>query len=150
MIPSVGQIMRTINNYFESGYRATSYTVNGGRLMPDDLLAPGMYIAITGSVFHDGVWKLGEGLTLLDLPENDPDETFFGRVTFLRPPRDFLETCEAIAEFAKKTPVGGLQSESFGEYSQTRANGKNGGILTWQEAFTDALAPYRRMFTEVF
>lgn len=150
MNSSVGQIMRSINNFFESGYRATSYTVKGGKLLPDDLLAPGMYIAITGSIFHDGAWKLGEGLTLLDLPEGNPDETFYGRVWFLHPPREFLETCKAIAEFAQKTPVGGLQSESFGEYSMTRANGKNGGILTWQEAFADALTPYRRMYTEVF
>lgn len=149
MPPSVGQIMRSINNFFESGYRATSYTVEGGRILPDDLLTPGMYIAITGSVFHDGVWKLGDGLTLSDLPEGTPNETFFGRVYFLHPPKEFLETCEEIAEFAQKTPVGGLQSESFGEYSQTRASGKNGGILTWQEAFADALAPYRCMFTEV-
>lgn len=149
MTPSVGQIMRSINNFFEIGYRATSYTVKGGKLMPDDLLAPGMYIAITGSVFHDGVWKLGEDLTLLDLQEDTPGETFYGRVYFLHPPKEFLETCKAIAEFAQKTPVGGLQSESFGEYSMTRANGKSGGILTWQEAFADALTPYRCMYSEV-
>jgi hypothetical protein len=43
-----------------------------------------------------------------------------------------------------------LQSESFGEYSMTRASGKNGGLLTWDEQFQDALTPYRRMFSEVF
>lgn len=150
MTVSVGQVMRSINNFFESGYRATTYTITDGAISPSELLSPGMYIAITGSVFHDGVWKLGEGLTLLDFPEHDPKETFYGRVYFLHPPKEFLETCQSIAEFAKKTPVSGLQSESFGEYSMTRANGKNGGILTWQEAFADALTPYRRMYSEVF
>lgn len=147
---SVGQVMRSINNYFESGYRATTYSITGGSISPDDLLAPGMWIAITGSVFHDGVWQLDEWLGLKDLPNSTPDETFYGRVWFLHPPVDFLSTCEQIAEFAQKTPVSGLQSESFGEYSMTRANGKNGGVLTWQEAFADALTPYRRMYTEVF
>lgn len=150
MTVSVGQVMRSINNFFESGYRATTYTITGGVISPGELMAPGMYIAITGSVFHDGVWKLGEGLTLLDLPASTPEETFYGRVWFLHPPADFLSTCQSIAEFAQKTPVSGLQSESFGEYSMTRANGKSGGVLTWQEAFADALTPYRCMYSEVF
>lgn len=147
---SVGQVMRNVNNYFESGYRATSYTITGGSISPDDLLAPGMWIAITGSIFHDGVWQLDEWLGLKDLPHSVPDETFYGRVYFLHPPADFLALCERIAEFDRKTPVGGLQSESFGEYSMTRASGKNGGVLAWQEAFADALRPYRNMFSEVF
>lgn len=149
MIVSVGQVMRNINNYFESGYRATSYTIAGGSLSPGDLLAPGMWIAITGSVFHDGAWRMDERLGLKDMPNSTPDETFYGRVWFLHPPAEFLETCKKIAEFAKKTPAGGLQSESFGEYSMTRASGKNGGVLTWQEAFADDLRPYRKMYTEV-
>lgn len=150
MTVSVGQVMRSINNFFESGYRATTYTITGGAIKPGELLVPGMYIAIVGSVFHDGVWKLGEGLTLSNRVCGTPDETFYGRVYFLHPPAEFLALCNSITEFVEKTPTGGLQSESFGEYSMTRASGKNGGVLTWQEAFSDALAPYRRMFSEVF
>lgn len=149
MTVSVGQVMRSINNFFESGYRATTYTIKDGQLLPHELFADGMYIAITGSVFHDGVWQLGENGYLRDYPEMVSNETFFGRVYFLHPPRDFMKLCADISEFAQKTPVGGLQSESFGEYSMTRANGKNGGILTWQEAFADALKPYRCMYSEV-
>lgn len=147
---SVGQVMRNVNNYFESGYRATSYTITSGSISPNDLLAPGMWIAITGSIFHDGVWQLDDWLGLKELPHGTPNEKFYGRVYFLHPPAEFLETCKNIAEFAEKTPAGGLQSESFGEYSMTRASGKNGGVLTWQEAFADALTPYRRMYSEVF
>lgn len=146
---SVGAVMRWVNNYFETGHRATTYRVEEGRISPGSLLAPGMHIAISGSIYHDGVWKLGNSLQLLGEPEGLPDETFFGRVYFLRPPMDFLNLCEEIAEFVKKTPVNGLQSESFGEYSMTRANGRTGGILTWEEAYADRLVPYRRMFTEV-
>lgn len=147
---SVGQVMRSVNNFFESGYRSTNYTITGGVLSPNDLLAPGMWIAITGSIFHDGVWQLDDWLCLKDLPQCTPDEKFYGRVWFLHPPAEFLAVCNRIAEFVQKTPVGGLQSESFGEYSMTRASGKNGGILTWQEAFSDELRPYRNMFSEVF
>ena len=149
MTVSVGQVMRSINNFFESGYRAANFTISGGAITPAGSFAPGMYIAITGSIFHDGVWKLGQNLTLLDLPEGAPNETFYGRVWFLRPPADFLSICARIDEFAQKAPVNGLQSESFGEYSQTRAGGRNGGVLTWQEAFADELRPHYRMYSEV-
>lgn len=150
MAMTVGQIMRSINNFFESGYRATSYSIAGGVLSPPELLRPGMYIAIAGSIFHDGVWKLGEGLTLEGRKPETPDERFYGRVWFLHPPADFLAACEDIIKFAENTPVSGVQSESFGEYSQTLATGKNGGVLTWQEAFSETLKPYRNMYTEVF
>lgn len=150
MAMTVGQIMRTINNFFEHGYRATNYSIAAGVLSPQELLRPGMWIAITGSIFHDGVWQLGEGCTLGERSAGLTDEKFFGRVWFLHPPASFLETCKRISEFVEKTPVSGVQSESFGEFSQTAASGKNGGVLTWQEAFEDDLRPYRSMYTEVF
>lgn len=146
---SVGQVMRSIHNFFESGYRATSYTITNGVISPGELLAPGMYIAIVGSVFHDGVWKLGNGLTLTDHPESAPNETFYGRVWFLHPPKDFLDTCADIARFSAETPVSAVQSESMEPYSVTYKNGKNGGVLTWQEAYADELRPYYHMFSEV-
>lgn len=146
---SVGQVMRSINNYFETGYRAANYAIAGGVISPGDLFAPGMYIAITGSIFHDGVWRIGDGQILADHPVGAPDEKFYGRVYFLHPPKEFLETCASIAEFDEKKPATGVQSESFGEYSVTHKSGKNGGVLTWQEAFADSLRPYYRMFSEV-
>lgn len=146
---TVGQVMHSLRNFFESGYRATNYTIENGAIAPDDMLVEGMYIAITGSFFHDGVWKLGEGCTLEGVNAELPRETFFGRVWYLQPPADFLNLCERIAEFAQNTPVTDVQSESFGAYSVTHKSGKNGGILTWEEAFENELQPYRRMFTEV-
>ena len=146
---SVGAVMRHVNNYFESGYRATTYSIEGGKLSPTEVFAPGMYVAISGSLFYDGVWKLGDEFELVWRKEGTPNETFFGRVWYLQPPADFLNLCEKIAEFARNTPVTDVQSESFGAYSVTHKSGKNGGILTWEEAFENELQPYRRMFTEV-
>lgn len=147
---SVGAVMRHVNNYFESGYRATTYSIEDGKLTPSSVFAPGMYVAISGSLFHDGVWKLGDEFELVGRKEGTPNETFFGRVWFLHPPADFLALCEEIAKFDENTPVNGVQSESFGVYSVTHKNGKNGSVLTWQEAFADVLRPYRSMYTEVF
>lgn len=150
MSVSVGSLMRAVHNFFETGYRATTYTVRGGVISPADVFTPGMYIAVTrDSVFYSGVWRMGDGGKLEGIPEGLPDETFFGRVYMLHPPADFLDLHGRIAEFEQKTPNGGYQSESFGEYSYTRASGKSGGVLGWQEAFADDLRPYRRMFTEV-
>ncbi len=146
---TVYEVMRHINNFFERGYRATEYTITGGALEPADLLRPGLWVCITGSFYHDGAWRIDADLRLEDLPENTPDETFTGRVWLLAPPPAFLALCDEIAEFVQKNSVTPYQSESFGEYSYTKAQGKGGGILSWQEAFADRLQPYRHMFTEV-
>lgn len=147
---SVGAVMRHVNNYFESGYRATTYSIEEGKLSPSSIFAPGMYVAISGSFYHDGVWKLGEELALEGHREGMPNETFFGRVWFLHPPAEFMDVCEEIAKFAENTPVLGVKTESFGEYSVTHSSGKNGGVLGWQEAFADRLRPFVSMFSEVF
>lgn len=149
MTANVETVMRGVNRYFAAGYRATEWRFADGSLEPAELFAPGMWVAVSGSIFHDGVWQLDDWLGLKDMKPGTPDETFFGRIYFLKPPQDFLELCERIADFEKETPAGGLQSESFGEYSMSRASGKNGGVLTWQEAFADELRPYRQMFAEV-
>ena len=60
----------------------------------------------------------------------------------------FVELANRIAEYATKTPITAVVSETFGAYSRTLAQGKN-GVLTWQEAFANEINPYRRMFTEV-
>jgi hypothetical protein len=144
---TVADVMRHLNNYFETGYRKTDFSITGGVLSPGECLHPGSYIAVEGSCFHNGVWKLGTGLTLEG--NTEPDETFNGKVWFLSPPKDFLALCKDVADFAEKTPVGAFQSETFEDYSYTRATGQNGAVLGWKEAFASSLSPYRKMFTEV-
>lgn len=147
---TVADVMRHVNNFFETGYRGTTYTISGGALEPNDVLCPGMWIYISGSLFYDGVWRLGEGMVLEDAPDASPTDTFYGRIWFLAPPADFLALCDEIGEFRKKNAVSPFQSESFEDvYSYTRAQGKNGGSVSWEGAFADRLRPYRRMFTEV-
>lgn len=143
MAVTVGSVMRTVNNFFERVRYEGQFTIEGGRIsLPVDL-PDHAFIAIIGSAFHDGVHDMH---TDYALPA--PDETFNGIVYVLQPPVGFLMLCEEIAKYDEKTPVGALQSESFGNYSYTRASGQN-GVKTWQEAFAAQLRPYRRMFTEV-
>lgn len=145
----VHRVMRECRNFFETGYLKTTFLIEGGAISPSELFRPGLYIAIEDSFYHNGVFRVGEGGVLEGVPAGVFDETFTGRVYFLHPPSGFLSLCEEIAAFVEKTPKGAYQSESFGAYAYTRASGKNGGVLTWQEQFSEPLNEYRRMFTEV-
>lgn len=138
MAVSIAAVMRFVNNYFERAYIDGTFTISGGVLSP----APSApYVAIEGSAWHGGVYRI-------DQLREQPEETFAGRVWALQPPDDFVRLCEEIAQYDADNPTGALQSESFGEYSYTRASGQN-GVIGWQTAFAARLWPYRRMFTEV-
>lgn len=145
----VYRVMKECRNFFETGYVKSTFTINGGMLTSSRLFPQGAYIAIEGSVFYTGVYRMAADGVLEGIPVDSFPETFTGRIWFLRPPAGFLQLCKDVAEFDEKTPKGAYQSETFGEYSYTRAGGKNGGTLTWQEHFSGALAQYRNMFTEV-
>ncbi len=135
---SIAAVMRHVHNYFERGFIDGEFTVSGGVLNP---MPRAPYVAITGSVWHDGVYRIDE-------LREQPEETFVGRVWALHPPDDFIRMCEQIATYDEQNPAGALQSESFGEYSYARASCQN-GVIGWQTAFAQQLVPYRRMFTEV-
>lgn len=145
----VYRVMKECRNFFETGYLKAAFTISGGAISPASMMPEGSYIAIEDSMYHNGVFRVGTSGALEGVPEGVFDETFTGRVYFLRPPAGFLALCGEIAQFAEKTPVGAFQSESMGAYSYTRASGRNGGVMTWQEHFAPQLNEYRRMFTEV-
>lgn len=138
MAVSIAAVMRHVRNFFERGCIEGEFTVSGGVLTPAPR-AP--YVAIEGSAFNDGVYRIDE-------LKKDQDETFIGRVWCLHPPEDFVSLCKEIATFDEKNPAGSMQSETFGEYSYNRATA-NGNVQGWQMAFAQQLIPYRRMFTEV-
>lgn len=147
MAISIEAVMRRVKNFFtrrgEQPYSG-EISITGNVLTP----APSaLWVAIRGSLYHDGVYQCVNGY-LQGVPEGRPDETFVGVVWQLYPPDDFLALCEEINSYDQKNPVGAYQSESFGDYSYTRGTG-SGGVMTWEQAYASALAPYRRMFTEV-
>ena len=143
MAVSVAAVMRQINNFFEVGRIDGTFAISGNAIAP----SPGSpWCCIAGSWFHDGVWQMCGG-KIDGLPENLPDEEFDGRVWLLKPPRDFLDLCEAISAYDDKNPTGAMLQEKFGNYSYMR--NQNTACQTWQDAFRSQLAPYRRMYTEV-
>lgn len=152
----LGEVMKSINNYFEVSYMDKEFTIDDdGTLSNSSWLKYGQWIAVTGSIFHNGVWKFEDSkLSRMTLDADEeihvlPGETFEGRIWSLAPPMQFIETCKQIGEFAAKMPVGALASESFGAYSHSYQRSATGGVVTWNEQFKNALDTYRHMFTEV-
>ena len=142
MLYTIAAVMQEVHNHFVQAKIDGTISISGGVVSPE-VDAP--YAYIKGSKFHDGFWEIA-GTSLVG--DNHPGETFNGCIWLLNPPNDFLALCAKVAEFEAKTPAGALQSESLEGYSYTLASGKN-GVLTWQEAYSSKLRPYRRMFSEV-
>lgn len=145
MAVSLGAVMAYCRNYFERGFVEGDFTIADGRISPD---VKTLYVYISGSAYHDGVYRLIDGM-IAEPQACMPDESFHGRVWMLHPPSAFMELFCNIEQYDQKNPVGALQSESFGEYSYTRASTNQGGAHGWQGAFAGQLARYMRMFTEV-
>lgn len=141
MAVTIGSVMRHCRNYFEAGYLDGEFDIVNGELL-SPAFSDGRFIAIQGSAFNDGVHRQGDGRMI--------DESFEGRVWVLSPPADFVQLCREIAEYDEKNPAGALQSESFGNYSYTRAgDSSTGGAATWQSAFQRRLAMYQKLTSEV-
>lgn len=134
-------VLRYLNNWFlvPDGIHDGAYTIEGGGIaLP--FLAAGQCFRIVGSVFNDGVYQYpAHGLT---------QESFDGSVWALAVPKYVTELAEEIEAWQEKNAGIALNpytSESFGGYSYSRATGKNGGALTWQDAFAAQLTPYRKL-----
>ena len=140
----IEKVMKHIRNFFEVGYVDGDFEITAnGEILPSDGLN-GQYIAIEGSTYNNGVHVLNDDKSI----ECEHAERFTGRVWILHPPKAFVELCEQIEEYNKKTPVSAFVSESFGGWSGTRATGSH-GVMTWHDAFANELSDYRKMFTEV-
>lgn len=146
MIPTVGDVMREVRNYFVRTIHADTWTIRSDCLLNADPLPCGAWIAITGSDHHDGVYQLAEDRRL---HVDGPDETFTGTVYQLAPSVEFLALCGQIAAWCAVQPKDGLKRESFGGYSREAAYSADGKPLTWQQCFRCDLQRYRRMYPEV-
>ena len=99
-------------------------------------LNDGQYFLIEGSKYNNGVYIVGK--------DTLADESFYGVITLLAPPKDFLETVSEIEKFESENVKSAFTSESFGGYSYTKAQGKNGPV-TWREVFASELSIWRKI-----
>ena len=143
MTIKVSDVMRHVRNHFIQSASTGSFRQQNSVLTPStgaaDDFAPGMWVAIVSADGPQGVFQLTDQGGLADTP----DITFTGTVYVLNPPADFLRLCGDIACWAAANPDPAVSGEKLGEYSVSRR------AVTWESAFALALAPYRRMFSEV-
>ena len=144
------QICAEIRNYFsdENDRIIGDFQIVGGNITPLVSLLENQYFRIVGSVFNDGVHKYGDSTDILiDEPE------FHGAVWLMSVPKDLIDLADEIKDWQTKNAdvlASPYQSESFGGYSYSKANGgtsAGGGTVNygWQNAFASRLNRYRKI-----
>ena len=140
MAVTIASVMRHCRNYFERGYFDGEITIQNGAFT-SLALADGRYIAISGSAYNDGVYKIGT--------DTMTDEVFTGRVWLLSPPADFVALAEEIRAWDEKNAPSVYTAENFGEYSYSRAGDGAGGVATWQSVFSARMRNYQKLSSGV-
>lgn len=135
-----------LNNHFVHSKASGNYAIVGKTItLPQ--IKDGQYFRIIGSVFNDGVHKY---------PATDlVDEEFKGAIWGMAVPQTVIALCSDIeawqAAFGGATSPSNspYQSESFQNYSYTKASGSDAtdgaDKSTWQGAFASRLNKYRRL-----
>ena len=140
------KILAYLKNYFYRFGEKGVYTIADNQIEVRGNYVAGQYIRITGSLLNDTVVKV-ESVedNVLTLTEAI-NEVFDGVIYSLAIPRDLIGLVEEIKAYEKDTPKGGYISESFGNYSYSKATGENGGVADWKDVFKSELKPYRKIF----
>ena len=134
-------LCKELRNWFCTGRYFGKFTIEDGALLTD-VLQPGQWFRICGSVFNDGVYMYPtEALT---------DETFDGAIWAMAVPPAVIALSEEIDQWRKKyetvDAMSPYQSESFGGYSYTKGTTASGGSgATWQQAFKARLNQWRKI-----
>lgn len=129
-------ILKHIHNFFPVSNHEGAYKIENGAISLD-FIKENQYFLIEGSVFNDGVYKYPvDTLT---------DEEFKGCITALAIPNEFIQLVDEIQAYVAKNERTGLQSESFGGYSYTKATGANGTQADWQDVYRQRLSVWRKI-----
>ena len=132
-------ICAEIRNYFVKSVHRGTFEIKDSSVDLSQILAPGQYFRIIGSVFNDGVYQYPcRGLT---------DESFTGEVWAMAIPPALIALADEIKKYeesdaAKPSPY---TSESFGGYSYTKATGSGGVPIGWRKVFGSQLNRWRKI-----
>lgn len=145
------EVMRYVNNRFDRdkdgiaiGSLNGEFQASGGEMFVPGL-KDGQWFWIEGSDLNDGLHQY---------PADDlEDETFEGRVVFLRVPKALQELAADIETWCDenaKVIDNPYSSESFGGYSYSKATGggsqgNENPAAAWQLQFGARLRPYRKL-----
>lgn len=130
-------ILNHLHNWFpiRGAARAGTFEIVSGAFANVDFLKDGQYFRVKGSVFSDGLHQYPAF--------NLADETFDGEIWPLAIPVQVIELAEEIEQWRDKNPETGKISESFENYSYTRAS-SGGEVVGWQRVFASRLNHWRK------
>lgn len=138
-------ILIYLHNWFpiKGAARCGEHEIVSGELQAD-YLKPGQYYRIKGSVFNDGLH-----IYPCDEPDCMLDEVFTGEVWPLAIPKAVLEIADEIKAYRDENPDTDKVSETFADYSYTRAQTTKDGTSTaggWMAVFGPRLRVWRRPY----
>lgn len=145
----LSKLCKELNNWFDRGQPRIRGTIEirDGKIINDSfisLIQNKQYFRIVGSVFNDGVYQNIDSLELTD-------EIFTGAVWLMAIPKDVIDLATEIDAWITEygdTVNSPFQSESFGGYSYSKANGSSssGSVNpTWQSVFANQLNRWRKI-----
>lgn len=161
----LNEVMNNINNHFAldrtteqlHGYEDGEFTLIGGTITVKNKYVVGQYIAITGSILNNGVYrveKFEDGvITIKESDVNDKmwGETFDGTIYSLRVPESFIQLVEKIKTFTESNlgKSSNITSASFGIQSYSFGTDSNGVRAGWQTVFAPDLNAHRRYTPDI-
>lgn len=159
------EVMNSVKNHFAidratgelHGYETGEFTLDSGKISVINTYLVNQYIAITGSVLNNGVYKVrdfSDGIiTIEEHDSNDKiwGETFSGTIYSLHVPEGFIQLVDRIKAFAesKEGQSSNIVNASFGIQSQSFGTDQNGVRAGWKTVFRNELHAYRRMFDDI-
>lgn len=146
------ELCKELNNWFDYNQPRFygDFVIQNGEFTKDMGLQDGQYFRVVGSVFNDGVHKMGDQTDVLI------DEAFNGAVWAMAVPPDVIALASEITAWKNKyqsiesVAMSPFQSESFGGYSYNKGgSGSSSGNVdlsgTWQGVFADRLNHWRKI-----
>lgn len=143
----LSELCHELNNYFWRQKIQGHYVIEGKTITVPSL-QNGQYFRIVGSVFNDGVHKY---------PATDlTNEEFDGAIWSMAVPTEVIDLASDIAAWqalyggADSTAMSPFNSESFGNYSYSKAGASagssgSGNPNSWQAIFASRMNKYRRL-----
>ena len=142
------ELMNYCNNYFYNFREYGKYIINNKSIKIKGKYIKGQYIKIVGSILNDGVYKVDGYINGFITIEGLEDEVFEGYICSLSVPKNFIKLSEEINQFKETDKPSSYTSESFGNYSYSKATNKNGIPLRWTDVFMSEIKQYRKIYDD--
>ena len=141
------ELCEELNNFFWKQKLTGTFTIQSGSIDLHEYVQEGQYFRIVGSVFNDGVHKY---------PATDlKDEVFKGGIWTMAVPETVIDLASDIKDWRAKyesadsAMMSPFASESFGNYSYSKATGGTAGSgdtsNSWIGAFSSRMNKWRRL-----